>query len=167
MIKLIVAWDDNFLIGNSKTNKLPWHISEDLQWFKKTTLNNIVVMGKNTWYSLPYRPLKDRENIVITSSVYVGDEVCHCKSLEEVPKLCEHRWPDKDIFIIGGAQLYCYALKLGIVDEIIVTHIYGAYEGNIYFPISEEQWFTGNKWSKITIFKCDTYERYRLVRIRK
>ena len=65
-IHLIWAQDENGGIG--KLGKLPWHLSEDLQNFKKITLNSVIIMGKNTWKSLTIKPLPKRRNIVLTSS---------------------------------------------------------------------------------------------------
>ena len=70
MISIIVAIAKNNAIG--KDNDLLWHIPEDLKRFKELTLGHCIVMGKNTWYSLPKRPLKDRVNIVLT------DDPCEC-----------------------------------------------------------------------------------------
>lgn len=56
MISLIVAFDNNNAIG--KNNEIPWHLSEDLKRFKSITMGHTVIMGKNTWLSLPFKPLK-------------------------------------------------------------------------------------------------------------
>ena len=65
-INLILNRDENNIIGID--NELPYHIPEDFQWFQKNTLHNIVVMGYQTWESLPYKPLKNRYNIVISQN---------------------------------------------------------------------------------------------------
>ncbi|MBO7224628.1 MAG: dihydrofolate reductase, partial [Bacteroidales bacterium] len=65
MISLIVAIAQNNAIG--KDNDLLWHISEDLKYFKKTTNAKTVLMGRKTWESLPFKPLKNRRNIVVSS----------------------------------------------------------------------------------------------------
>ena len=65
MINLIVAKASNDIIG--KDNSLLWHLSEDLKYFKRITLGKTVLMGRKTWESLPFKPLKNRRNIVITS----------------------------------------------------------------------------------------------------
>ena len=64
MFSLIVCFDSNYGIG--KNNTIPWKLSSDLKRFKELTLNNIVIMGKNTWTSLPKKPLQNRINIVIS-----------------------------------------------------------------------------------------------------
>jgi len=65
-INLILNRDENKIIGVD--NELPYHIPDDLKWFKRHTLNNIVVMGYNTWKSLPKKPLNNRYNIVISKN---------------------------------------------------------------------------------------------------
>ena len=65
MLNAIFAVDSEFGIG--KNNSMPWHFPEDFKFFKETTINSTIVMGNNTWLSLPKRPLPDRYNVVITS----------------------------------------------------------------------------------------------------
>lgn len=122
---IIVAYDENRGIGYN--NQLPWpSIKEDFVHFKQTTLNQNIIMGKNTWYSLPKRPLVNRTNIVITSSPIEG--VINFKSLEEALKQF------KNSFIIGGGQLYAYALKNNLIDLIIASEIKEKYKADTYFP---------------------------------
>ena len=67
MIKAILACDENWGIG--KDGGMPWpHNSADLKWFKEKTIGSVVVMGKSTWDSLPFKPLKNRQNLIVTSS---------------------------------------------------------------------------------------------------
>ncbi|MEE1190080.1 MAG: dihydrofolate reductase, partial [Bacteroidales bacterium] len=65
MMNLIVAKAENNIIG--KDNSLLWHLSEDLKYFKQITLGKTVLMGRKTWESLPFKPLKNRRNVVISS----------------------------------------------------------------------------------------------------
>lgn len=129
MINLIVAIGVNNLIG--KDNELPWHYKEDLQYFKKTTLNKTVLMGENTFYSIVGRSgklLPNRKMVVATFNPdfkYEGVEVTHdlVKYLKETKD---------DVFVIGGAMIYKVALP--IVDRLYITHVNKEYEGNVYFP---------------------------------
>ena len=113
MINLIVALDQNNLIG--KDNDLPWHYKEDLKYFKETTMNQTVLMGKKTFYSIVSRTgklLPNRKMIVATldkSFSYEGVEVVNdlidfLKNIKE------------DIFVIGGSQIY--KLSLPYVDRL-------------------------------------------------
>ncbi|MDR2894226.1 MAG: dihydrofolate reductase [Alistipes sp.] len=124
MLKIIVATAKDGVIGLG--GKMPWHIAEDLQYFKRVTLGHTVVMGRKTFESLG-RPLPGRTNVVITrneSFAPAGVEVAH--SLEEAA----HNHPDA--FIIGGADIYRQALPLA--GELYITHIDADYEGDTRFP---------------------------------
>ncbi len=129
MINLIVAIGKNNLIG--KDNDLPWHYSEDLKYFKETTMNKTVVMGLNTFYSIFDRTKKllpNRKMVVATfdkTFKHEGVEVTHDldKYLQETKE---------EVFIIGGCQIYKASLKY--VDRFYITHINKEYDGNVFFP---------------------------------
>lgn len=125
-IKMIWAQDKNNVIGNK--GKLPWSLPEDLFMFRKLTLYQTVVMGKNTWNSLPsaVQPLPDRRNVVMTKSdfSYSGIEVA--SSVDEVL----FKYPD--CWIIGGASVY--AAFLPYANYIRVTFIDRAFEGDTKLP---------------------------------
>ncbi|WP_320046042.1 dihydrofolate reductase [uncultured Ilyobacter sp.] len=128
MISLIVAFDENRVIG--KNNRLPWHIPEEMQKFKKATMGNIIIMGRKTFEGIG-RPLPGRVNIVITkdeSFYYEGVEVFHSveEALEGALKL------EKEIFFIGGESIYCQVADL--VDKLYISFIHGKYDGDSYFP---------------------------------
>ena len=128
MISLIFAMDKNNLIGNG--NNLPWHYTEDLQYFKKTTLNHTVVMGENTFYSIG-KPLPGRNNVVATlSKDFKRDDVTVINDL--IKYLKDNENSEEEIFIIGGAQIY--KLSLPYAKRIYLTHIDKEYKGDIYFP---------------------------------
>lgn len=107
MLSMIWAEDQNHGIGIN--NKLPWHIPEDLKHFKKITENGIVVMGKNTFLSLPH-PLKNRKNLVLTHDKHIADKYkkdydIETINLSELNKLIDNG-TGKNIFIIGGSSLF-------------------------------------------------------------
>ena len=111
MISLIVAKARNNAIGRG--NKMPWHISGDLKYFKQVTYGHPVVMGYNTWLSLGERPLPGRENIVVsgrhTATAGCGAEFC--ASLGEGIALARVSGPgSEEVFVIGGGQLYRQAM---------------------------------------------------------
>src|SRR3989304_9524647 len=117
-ISIIAAIGRNRELG--KDNKLLWHIPEDMKRFKDLTTNQVVIMGRKTYESLPpkYRPLPKRVNIVVTRDQNYSSEgafVAH--SVEEaIEKSREHR---KEIFIIGGAQIYELGIKYA--DRLYLT----------------------------------------------
>ena len=99
-ISLIVARSRNGIIG--KEGKLPWHLPEDLKFFKQTTMGRPVIMGRHTWESIG-RPLPGRQNIVLTQDpAYKAEGATVVSSLDEALK---HFGPDDIVFIIGGADL--------------------------------------------------------------
>jgi dihydrofolate reductase len=104
--ELIVASDKNGVIGNNNT--IPWHIPEDLKRFRQLTLNNIVVMGRKTFESLPNGPLKDRINIVITQNPhqYKNTDSVIYSNMENVFDIIKHNSENKKVFIIGGSEIY-------------------------------------------------------------
>lgn len=123
-LNLIFAMDHNKAIG--KNNLLPWHIPEDLDRFRKLTSGQIVVMGKKTWDSLPvpFRPLPNRTNIVITTGPRVDNSDVHTVTslsyfLELVRDNKVPEFNDKDIWFIGGKRIIEDAIKF--VDYIYIT----------------------------------------------
>ena len=133
---IISAVDLNLGIG--KDGKMPWHLSADLKHFAKTTDGGSVIMGSNTWESIPeaYRPFKNRTNIVLTHlDSYDLPEGIHLgHSLEEGVALAEQHNPDGKIFIIGGGFLYSIAIKDPACKELILTEIQKEYEVDTSFP---------------------------------
>jgi dihydrofolate reductase len=105
--ELIFASDKNGVIGNNNT--MPWHIPEDLQHFRQLTINNIVIMGRKTFESLPNGPLKDRINIVITKnpSSYTNTDSTIFADMENVFDILKKpNNTNKKVFIIGGSEIY-------------------------------------------------------------
>ena len=129
-IHLIWAQDQNGGIGID--GKLPWHISDDLKNFKKLTLGFTVLMGRNTWESLPVQPLPERRNIVL-SSRNMDDVECYTSLDECIEKL------DADgiqvLFVIGGSTVYCNFIHRA--DELHITLVDEFTEGiDTYFPVT-------------------------------
>ena len=134
MLIAVVAMDPNRLIG--RDGSLPWHLPEDLAFFKKTTLGHTVLMGRKTFESIG-RPLPKRRNIVLTrdrSWSHPGVEVIH--SPDEIPET------EGKIFVIGGAEIY--KILSGRIDEWLVSHVHAAHEGDTHlgefeqdFPVVE------------------------------
>ena len=129
MIRAIMAADD--LGGISKNGSMPWpKNSSDLQWFKKNTINSIVVMGRLTWAD-PFMPspLKSRINVLITNQdkeKYLGaDENLSGDILNKLTRL-SNKYENKDIYIIGGAEIINQLFE--IVEEFYLTRIYGNFE---------------------------------------
>lgn len=141
MITLIAAVDLNGCIG--KGNSIPWKIPAEMKHFQKTTTGETVIMGRNTFNSLGKIPLKNRFNIVVSSTLPIGpvpDNLWSVNSLENAFKILDKSDP-REVFIIGGAMLYDYALKIDCVDRIILSKIPNVYDGDVYFPrIPNRDW---------------------------
>jgi len=136
-ISIIVAIAENNAIG--KNNELLWHISEDLKRFKKITIGHKVIMGRNTYLSLPEknRPLKDRTNIVISDIPGESFEGCiMAGSIEEVLEICPE---EEECFVIGGGMIYKQFLRHA--ERLYITRVFESYEADVFFPeINYDEW---------------------------
>jgi dihydrofolate reductase len=138
----IFASSQNHCIG--RENKLPWFVREDLQFFKKQTNGHILIMGRNTFESLPNGGLPNRIHIVITNrpeiqSLQNKNNVYFCTMndvFDTVNKVKEV-YNDKKVFIIGGASIF-HQLSSHI-HQYFVTHIDKLVNGDVYFNIDTEQ----------------------------
>ena len=142
MISAIVAVDNNFGIGSN--GDLLCSIKEDLAHFKKITTNNIVIMGRKTWDSLPKKPLPNRINIVITNSFegdyFIFNSVVYAK-LDFIKRVIKRIKEDNDIFVIGGGQIYKELLPY--CEYIHLTKIHKSFDNvDTYFPNidKDENW---------------------------
>jgi dihydrofolate reductase len=129
-IHLIWAQDENGGIG--KDGNLPWHISEDLKNFKRLTSGSTILMGRNTWESLPVRPLPERRNIVLSSKEV--PDVEYYTSVEECIETLDGDGTEK-LFVIGGTTVYRNFIHRA--DELHITHVDELTEDiDTYFPVT-------------------------------
>jgi len=129
MVNIIVAVSDNLAIG--RAGDMPWHISADLKYFKRTTQGHTVVMGRRTWESIGCRPLPGRRNIVVSRTMAAGEGFEVASSLEQAIKMTA---ADGESFIIGGGQLYREALPLA--GRLYVTHVHTTVaDADTFFPV--------------------------------
>lgn len=140
MISLIVAATENNAIG--KNNRMLFHIKEDLLFFKNTTINKTIVMGRKTFEALP-GVLPSRKHIVLTrdKDYHVDHPQVEVRySLEEV--LEEIKCSNDEIFIIGGEEIYRQVLERDLADKIYITRIYKTVEeADTFFPEIDEEMF--------------------------
>ena len=150
-ISIIASVSLNGVIGNE--GKIPWHISEDLKRFKKLTTNQIVILGRRTFNSLPV-DLKDRFVIVISKTIKSKDvEGNHCHidyitpSLENAINIAGeigNSKPDdiyKEIFLCGGSSIYSEGMIYA--NKIYLTKVLSLYRGDAffpYFPVEHDEW---------------------------
>lgn len=119
MIKIIVAVDKKGAIG--KNNDLLYNIKEDLKNFKDLTSGNIVVMGRNTWESLPIKPLPNRTNIILTKTLKSIDGAIVLSSFDELAEYL--KYTDRDVYIIGGASIYNQVIEKDMASEAHITFV--------------------------------------------
>jgi dihydrofolate reductase len=113
-----------------------------MNFFKKKTLGSTVIMGRKNYLSIPekYRPLPNRYNIVLTrDKSFIAKDCLVLDKLEDAIKVGEKR--QKEIFIIGGGQLYNYAIENDLVDIIYLTRIHAIIDGDTFFPeLKKSDW---------------------------
>lgn len=121
MITLIWCEDKDAGIGIN--NSIPWHIKEDLEFFKKTTLNHPIIMGRKTFESIG-KPLKNRKNIIITRNKNYKVEDSSVEIYNNVNEVLK-RYNNQDVFVIGGKQIYL--LFNNHADKLLVSRLPNSY----------------------------------------
>ncbi|MFT5104407.1 MAG: dihydrofolate reductase [Verrucomicrobiales bacterium] len=151
-LKAVVAMASNRVIG--RDGQLPWHLPEDLKLFKKLTLGHPILMGRKTFDSIG-RPLPKRRNIVISRTWKPepdsGIEVI--QNLEALDSL----GLEGDVYLIGGAQIY--AALLPECDEVWLSFVYEAHEGDTRFPEFEGDFVLAEVVEKFDAFELRRYVR--------
>lgn len=134
-ISIIVAIASNRAIG--KDNRLLWHLSDDLKRFKKLTTGHTLIMGRNTFLSLPNGALPRRRHIVISDIADEFFEGCEmARSIEEALALAGTR---EECFVIGGGMVYKQFLPLA--GKLYLTQVHASFEADTFFPeIDFSQW---------------------------
>lgn len=132
-LAVIVAAAQNGVIG--RNNTLPWHLPEDLRYFKRTTMGKPIVMGRKTYESIG-RPLPGRTNIVVTrSSQWSAEGVNVVHSLGDALSLAQDVAANEgaqELMVIGGAEIYRTALLAA--DRLYLTEVHAEVEGDAYLP---------------------------------
>lgn len=132
MIKIIVAVSNNGYIGMN--NKLPWHIPEDLEYFKQMTLGHKVLMGRTTWDGLPgkKKPLSGRTNIILTSDEKFNPQGKNIVVAHSVDEVLDALKENEDLWVIGGRKVLKQFLP--IASEIYLTRIQNNASGDVKMP---------------------------------
>lgn len=141
LINIIAAVDDNLGIG--KDNSMPWHSSEDLRFFSKTTIgdgNNAILMGRRTWEAIGKKPLPKRFNAILSSTEVIADNSIDSASvyinIDSAIRDCSEQ-NFSELWIIGGSTIYEAFMNTSlsnIVNKCLLTQIEGTYECDTYFP---------------------------------
>lgn len=137
MISLLVAMGKNHVIGFE--NDMPWHLPEDLKYFKEKTTGHTIIMGRKTYDSIG-RVLPNRRNVVLTrQKLDFPKEVEVIRDIKQI-----YQWnkanPDQELFVIGGGNLYNQVLPYA--DRMYITEIDENFEGDTFFPT-----FEANEWT--------------------
>jgi dihydrofolate reductase len=138
-ISLIAAVARNGVIGKDLT--LPWHYPEDLKFFRQTTQNKVIIMGRKTFASIKNAPLPNRTNIVLTRDT--SYQAAGCRVVHSVDAALaaarEAKGDDQEVMIIGGADIY--TLFLPLATRLYLTILNQDFAGDVFFPkISWESW---------------------------
>lgn len=150
--KAIAAMASNRVIG--RNNRLPWHLSEELQHFRQTTLHQTLLMGRKTFESMGSRPLPQRTTYVLTHRAFPAENVHVITDISQIPATV------KTVWVCGGASIY--AQLLPICDELLLSVIRQTYDGDAFFPPFE------HLFKKVDVVKkTEAFEVQRWISIRE
>ena len=156
IISHLVALSNNYVIGVN--NDLPWKLKKDLQHFSSYTQNKVIVMGRKTFESIG-RPLPNRKNIVISSTLSSTNEIQIVNSLEQAIAEATDWNKENNLFeevvLIGGG--YIFKESMNLVNKLVLTRVNCDIDGDVFYPSID---FT--EWSMISIesFKKDEENEY-------
>jgi dihydrofolate reductase len=136
MVKIILACTLDG--GISFNNKIPWYIKEDLNLFKIITNNSNIIMGYNTWLSLPKKPLINRNNIVLTKNNKKNMEINYpnIKTYDNIDDTLK-KYNNNNSYYIGGSQIYNYLINNNLVTEAHISFINNKYECDNFIEINK------------------------------
>lgn len=151
---LIVAMDKNHGIG--KNNDLMWHLPRDMRFFKSTTENQVVIMGRKNYDSIPekYRPLSNRQNVIITRNKLFNAP--NCLVFHTLDEALNHFVnDDREIFIIGGGEIYKIAMNIEGLDKMYITNVNGVFNADTFFPS-----FDKSSWNQEEIMSQELDDKH-------
>lgn len=154
---IIAAVTDNNVIGIE--GKIPWHSTEELKHFKKTTFGFPILMGRKTFESIN-KSLEGRVNIVISktkSENYDRDDILVFNSLEKAYIFCEENLKADKIYIIGGANIF--EQTINVVDKMLISRMKRNYEGDVFFPDFPVEDWNIESTKNYNDFELITYKR--------
>jgi dihydrofolate reductase len=158
IVSAIAAMDKNNLIGIGL--KMPWHLPKDFSYFKETTTNHPILMGRKTFESIGCRPLPNRPHVIISSNPELSFEskkVYSVTTVEDAIALAGSLNGNDEIFICGGGQIYAYAIEHKLIDKLYITTVHTEIdvkkkENPIYFPH-----FNHDEWD-LTFIKTEDFD---------
>jgi len=146
--KAIAAMSLNRVIGHG--NRIPWHLPEDFKWFKKMTVGQVVVMGRQTFESIG-QPLPGRATIVLSRTRFQHPGVRTVTELSQIDPTQEAG----EVFICGGAQVY--ALALPLCSDLYLTLVKRTVAGDVFFPRFEDEFVLAEEVQDKPEFKITHY----------
>ncbi len=150
----IAACDPRGVIG--KNGKLPWHCPEDLKHFSDTTFACPMVMGYRTFLSLPARYFDSRMTIIFFDGKLPPDKNPNLIFVSSLLEFLALECVFRDLYVVGGAQIYSLFLKEGLIAEFILTRLKKYYEGDTFFPLP-----LLNGWPDFKIQETDIFTIHR------
>lgn len=159
ILGLVAGVAKNGAIG--KRGNLVIKSKEDLEFFKRLTLNNPIIMGRKTFKSLP-GILPGRLHVVITRTTPMGEPPENVVFAYSLPEALSKVKEYERAFIIGGGQIYAEALKLNVVDEMYLTHFDQEVEGTVFFPEFDE-----SLWNKEHIKTSTTEPKFEIIKYKR
>ena len=132
-VNLVVAVAQNGAIG--RDNQLIWHLRDDMKFFKELTTGHIILTGRKNYESIPekFRPLPNRLNCIMTRNQ--NYQAPNCELFTELSAWIEaFKNDERDLFIIGGGEIYRQSLEQDVVDVMFITHVKAAPIGDTFFP---------------------------------
>ena len=161
MINMIWAMDENNLVGNG--DKIPWHIKEDLIYYKFKTKGQIVLMGDTTYYSLrgyyKDKPLPYGKIYVATidKNLVINDGLNEIEMVYDLVSFLEH--VDFDLWVCGGATIY--KISLPYADRLYISFVKGSHEGDRYFPTIDYSKYNLTWENNTELVRYTLFERVR------
>jgi dihydrofolate reductase len=150
IISAIVAMSTNRVIGRDLG--LPWHQPRDMKFFKDTTMGHHLIMGRNNFASMDYRPLRGRINIVLTRDpFFITSSAIVMHSIEEALSYALEAG-EEEVFIIGGGEIYKQSMHL--LDKIYLTEVITELAGDTYFPEIDM-----NEWNLVSSQRVEADEK--------
>lgn len=155
---IIVAVDTNNGIGLNNT--IPWYEPEDLKHFAKLTKGNgknAVIMGKNTWNSLPQRWLHNRFNIIISRNLDISGT--NFQSFKDPKKAIEYciKKEYETVWIMGGGEIYNYFINNNLVDNIYISKLDKCYNCDVFFPEIPDTMALNSRENLTNTIKLEVY----------
>lgn len=136
MITIIAAIGSRNELG--KDNDLIWYLPADLRRFKKVTTGNYIIMGRNTYESIG-KPLPNRTTVIITRNKKYTQEGCIV--VHSIAEAFEISKEQKQVFVIGGAEIYRQCMQNDLADRLDITQVHEQFEADVFFPeIDSKKW---------------------------